>query len=277
MMAGAAATPGAAYVLMRPSKTRQVVVCALQMWAYLAAYELPYDDPEALAERVHISYPIDVDRVLGLGKVPSERLQRMFARDGQISHFERMLVWSHWVWFPVPHLSVLYVLWRRPERFSVAAARLYLTYDLGAVVYWALPTAPPWWAAWKGYLGPEDPLPIRRLMQEYGEEFWGERWAVLFDALGGNPLAAMPSMHFATSIMAARALAEAGPVAGAIGWTYASTLGVALVYLGEHYVLDLIAGASLAEAVLRGGRRFAKPIRTVVRGLDALARVAAKR
>ena len=55
--------------------------------------------------------------------------------------------------------------------------------------------------------------------------------------LGGNPLAAMPSLHFATSVMAAHACwRDAGRLPGALGWTYAATLGLALVYLGEHYV-----------------------------------------
>ena len=46
-------------------------------------------------------------------------------------------------------------------------------------------------------------------------------WSPLYGFLGGNPLAAMPSLHFATSLMAAHMLAETGPVAGAAGWTYA--------------------------------------------------------
>ncbi len=87
------------------------------------------------------------------------------------------------------------------------------------------------------------------MMNEYGEQFWGSRWAGLYDVLGGNPLAAMPSLHFATSLMGAHLLSEVGPVAGAFGWTYASTLGLALVYLGEHYAVDLIAGAALTETV----------------------------
>ena len=59
----------------------------------------------------------------------------------------------------------------------------------------------------------------------------------------------MPSLHFATSLMAAHLLSEVGPVAGAIGWSYAATLGLALVYLGEHYAADLLAGAGLTEGV----------------------------
>ena len=69
------------------------------------------------------------------------------------------------------------------------------------------------------------------------------------EVLGGNPLAAMPSLHFATSLMAARLLSETGPVAGAVGWSYAAMLGLALVYLGEHYATDLVGGALLAETV----------------------------
>ena len=61
----------------------------------------------------------------------------------------------------------------------------------------------------------------------------------------------MPSLHFATSLMAALLLTELDPRAGAAGWVYAGTLGFALVYLGEHYVTDLIAGAALVEAVRR--------------------------
>ena len=57
----------------------------------------------------------------------------------------------------------------------------------------------------------------------------------------------MPSLHFATSLMAALLLAEVGPLAGALGCAYAATLGFALVYLGEHYVVDLLAGAALTR------------------------------
>jgi membrane-associated phospholipid phosphatase len=272
--ASAVAAPVAAYVVMPRGRARSVAVCSLQMWGYFAAYEMPNDQPEALAARVHIQYPIDVDRIIGVGRIPSERLQRRFATEGQIRRFERVLVWSHWIWFPVPHLALLYVLVRRPAGFPVAAARVYGTFDAGALVYQLVPTAPPWWAAREGYLGHEDPLPVRRMMREYGEIFWGERWDGLFEALGGNPLAAMPSMHFASSLMAARALEEVGPVAGAVGWTYAGTLGLALVYLGEHYAVDLIAGALLAESVRRGGRRLTRPISALISGLDTVQRVA---
>ena len=120
------------------------------MWAYLAAYEMPHDDPERLEARVHVDYPIAIDRVLGLGVPPTLRLQRAFSTPGKINRFERVLVWCHWMWFFVPHATVAYVWWRAPDRFPSAAARMYGVFDAGAVFYWAIPTAPPWYAASQG-------------------------------------------------------------------------------------------------------------------------------
>ena len=111
---------------------------------------------------------------------------------------------------------------------------------------------------------------LRRMMVEYGEEFWGSGWGPLYGLLGGNPLAAMPSLHFATSVMAAHLLAETGPIAGAVGWAYAGTLGVALVYLGEHYVVDLVAGLGLAEGIRRAAPAAAPLLARVSAGIQAL-------
>ena len=115
---------------------------------------------------------------------------------------------------------------------------------------------------------------IRRMMLEHGEAFWGAAWGPLYDVLGGNPLAAMPSLHFATSLMAAHLLTEAGPVEGAIGWSYALTLGFALVYLGEHYLIDLLVGATLTESVRGAAPVVAPAVSRVGRLLQRLERLA---
>jgi membrane-associated phospholipid phosphatase len=77
-------------------------------------------------------------------------------------------------------------------------------------------------------------------------------------------------------------LSDLGRVHGALGWSYAATLGVALVYLGEHYVVDLLAGLALAEGVRRAGppaepalRAFASAVRRLERA--ARARPAGRR
>jgi membrane-associated phospholipid phosphatase len=266
----AAAAPVALCVAVRRSRRRDVGTCLLQMWAYVAAYEMPHDDPEALEARVRVAYPVRVDRALGLGTLPTLRLQRALSTPGSFSPHEKVLVWAHWLWFLVPHSALAYILVRRRERFARAAVSTYAVFDVGAAVYWILPTAPPWYAARQGLTEDGRTPQLRRMMVEYGEQFWGRGWGPLYDVLGGNPLAAMPSLHFATSVMAAHLLSEAGPLEGAVGWSYALTLGVALVYLGEHYVVDLLAGLALTEAVRRQGPRFAPALRGVSRAVQAL-------
>jgi hypothetical protein len=262
MQAVAFAAPIGLSVAVKRSPKRDIAVCALQMWAYLAAYKSPHDDPEAQQVRVHLDYPISVDRLLGLGELPTVRLQRALARGGpdgpRWRALDKVLVWAHWSWFAIPHGSLAYILLRHPGRFPRAAVMTYAVFDVGASFYWLAPTAPPWYAAGAGREGSRaaregeaGEVAVRRMMVEFGEDFWKDRWSSLYSVFGGNPLAAMPSLHFATTVMAALLLAEVGPVAGAIGFAYAATLGFALVYLGEHYVIDLIAGAALTGAVRR--------------------------
>jgi membrane-associated phospholipid phosphatase len=262
--AAVASGPFALAVLRPRTRARDAALYALQMWGFLMAHELPYDDPEALRRRLKIRYPISSDRALGGGALPNVLLQRALAPGGEVTAKDHVLTWVHWLWFFQPHLALLWILARDEERFPRAARQMSATYDLGCLGYIAVPTAPPWWASEQGYTGDER---VRRIMADVGEEFWGRAWPALYDSLGGNPWAAMPSLHFATSLMSALLLSESGRAPGAIGWAYAATLGFALVYLGEHYVTDLAAGAALV-AVVRRGERLAEPIAL---GVSAIA------
>ncbi|CAA9467173.1 MAG: phosphoesterase, PA-phosphatase related [uncultured Solirubrobacteraceae bacterium] len=265
----ASAAPVCLRVLAPASRARDAGVVLLQMWAYLAAYEMPNDDPAALERRVRVAYPVRVDRVLGLGVTPTVRLQRRFGRPGPLSGVEKVLVWSHWLWFAFPHGTAAYVLLRNRESFPRAAALIYGTFDVGVLGYWALPTAPPWYAAQRGHFTVAGGGLPRRIMVEYGADFWKSRWERMYGSLAGNPLAAMPSLHFATSVTAAHVLSEQGRVPQAIGWAYAGTLGVALVYLGEHYVVDLLAGLALAEGVRAAAPAAARRLAPLLAGLRA--------
>jgi len=269
-VAACAAGPLALAVLQPRSKRRDVALFALQMWAFTVAHELPYDDPERLRRRLHTGYPIKVDRVIGAGRLPNARLQRALARLPGTRIANQVLTWTHWLWFIEPYLSLTLILVRHNERFPRAARQMAAVFDFGCAIYFAVPTAPPWWASEQGLTGEE----VRRIMVEVGEPTWGRAWERMYDALGGNPWAAMPSLHFATSLQAALSLSEAGKVEGALGWGYAGTLGFALVYLGEHYVTDLVAGALLVTAV-RKGEPLAEPfVNRVNRSLQRLERIA---
>ena len=96
------------------------------------------------------------------------------------------------------------------SKFPRSAVLMAACFDLGCIVYWLVPTAPPWYAGANGQLPP-----VRRIMAEAGERFWGRLWHPLYHSLQGNPFAAMPSLHFGTSVMAARSCRRSGGSRGA--------------------------------------------------------------
>jgi membrane-associated phospholipid phosphatase len=255
-VAATVAGPVATAVLLPRTKTRDALLFAQQMWAFTVVHEIPYDDPERLRERLRIGYPITVDRVIGAGRLPNWLLQRRFGSTGTPTRLDRFLTFVHWAWFLEPHASLLFILTRDNNRFARAARQMAAAYDLGCAGYFAVPTAPPWWASDHGYTGEEK---IDRLMVAVGEDVWGDWWPGLYKSLGGNPWAAMPSLHFGASVLSAMLLSESNRAAGAVGWAYAGLLGLALVHLGEHYVLDLLAGLALV-AIVRKGEPLVEPL-----------------
>jgi len=269
-VAACAGGPLALAVLTPRSKKRDVALFAMQMWAFIMVHEIPYDDPERLRRRLRVNYPMAIDRALGCGSLPNARLQRALARLSRVKVIDRVLTWAHWLWFFEPYLALSFILLRHNERFPRAARQLAAVFDVGCVVYFIAPTAPPWWSSEHGLTDEE----VRRIMVEVGEETWGSAWPGMYEALGGNPWAAMPSLHFATALTMALALAEAGPLEGLAGGSYALTLGFALLYLGEHYVTDLAAGVLLVAVVRRGEPLVAPLVRKVNGTLQHLERLA---
>src|ERR1051325_3935878 len=106
---------------MPRSRLRDAGIYGLQMWAYIAHYEMPNDDPERLLARLRVDYPIKIDRLLGGGTAPTGRLQRLLGRPDEVRAHDLALAWVHWSWFIVPHGTSLYILVRHRWHFPRAA------------------------------------------------------------------------------------------------------------------------------------------------------------
>jgi membrane-associated phospholipid phosphatase len=149
------------------------------------------------------------------------------------------------------------VLWStNRQRFRSWIWCVSLLVAIGTICYIVYPMAPPWVA---GGLGMAEP--IARIS--------GIGWEFLhLDVIGNlqgqaqlvsNPVAAMPSMHAASA-----ALVTAFFWAGAAPWgrmlltLYPVAMGITLVYTGEHYVVDVLAGCLAAGAVVVGWRLVAR-------------------
>jgi membrane-associated phospholipid phosphatase len=257
------APPLGCAIAMPRGRARLVAVSAAYLHLFKLGWELPYDDPEKLRRRLWIDEPIRFDTIVGLGVPPGLRLQRALRTPGQVTHFDRAVTVVYASWF-VPHILLGYIVARHPQYMPRAGARLSAAYHLTCPFYFVAPEAPPWWASQReGRLGGE----IERVAR-----------LVVYDLLGreppealstqGNPWGAMPSDHISSAAITAMALTEIGPLYGAIGWTYVAAASFAIVYLGEHYVADIVVGLLVAEAVRRAEPLAAPFVRAVARAVE---------
>jgi membrane-associated phospholipid phosphatase len=244
-------------------RRRYAAVAAAYMHLFKLGWELPYDDPQRLRRRLWIDEPIAFDTAVGFGVPPGLRLQRALRRRGEVTPFDIAVTAVYGSWF-VPQLLFAYLLARHPEYVPRAGARLAAAYHLTCPFYFVSPEAPPWWASER-----EDRM---------GGEIERVARLVVCDVLKrpppkdgsvpGNPWGSMPSDHISSAAITAMGLAEVSPLFGALGWTYVAAASFAVVYLGEHYVADVVVGLLIAEAVRRAEPYTAPFVRAVARAVE---------
>ncbi len=209
-----------------------VLFDALRAWVYATvnALELP----------LYLGYVVRLEEALFGGATLPTRLQAAWLGARPVGVRERLLVLVHASHFVVFLLFGL-ALWlcRRPAFARFAAALLLVMY-LGLVGYLVVPTVPPWMAADLHVIPP-----IRRVL----DDVYNVTLPSLRRAFDTNPIAAMPSLHAAFPALCALV---AFHHFGRWGWllaAYLTLVSLAVVYLGEHYFLDVVAGALLSAAV----------------------------
>ena len=120
--------------------------------------------------------------------------------------------------------------------FALALLGAYLTYQLGTALH-----VPPWLAAQQGRLPPLDVVRARFMIAPS-----------LVEAFDTNPVAAMPSLHLAFPVACAYlAWQSLGKYAGVALAAYSIILAWAVMYLGDHYFVDVLAGGALGWVVVR--------------------------
>lgn len=264
-LAIASGAPLAVAAALPPRSRRRYVAAGMTyMWLFKESWELPADDERTHRRRLRVDYPIRVDSALGGGMPPGQRLQRGLRRGTEVSLLDVAVCLLYGSWF-VPHLLLAYVLVRHPQFLPRAAGRLAASYHLTTPFYWFVPTAPPWWASeHAGRMDGEVHRVVRRVVCKVldrpppGED----------EEVPGNPWGSMPSDHISSAAITARGLMEVSPVLGAFGWLYVGGAAFAVVYLGEHYVVDVLAGLAVAELVHRAEPLAAPFVRAVAYALE---------
>jgi membrane-associated phospholipid phosphatase len=246
------------------SRLRYVAAGMTYMWLFEVSWELPADDERTHRRRLRIDYPIRIDGVLGGGVPAGQRLQRRLREKGRLSALDRAVTVVYSSWF-VPHLVLAYVLFRHPKFLPRAAGRLAASYHLTTPFYWFLPTAPPWWASEHADRMDGD---VQRVARRVVCEVLHRPMPSEDEDIPGNPWGSMPSDHISSAAITALGLMEVNHALGAAGWVYVGAAAFAVVYLGEHYVVDVLAGLAVAELVRRGEPLATPIVRAVAYALE---------
>ena len=107
-------------------------------------------------DRAHVAAQIDLDRVLGLGHVPTEWLQQHLWSAGHL-HWYDYAVWGVYMTHFFAVWLVAAALWRVSRRRFAHYAVVTMVLTLAAfLTYWTFPAQPPWLAGDLGRIGPVD-------------------------------------------------------------------------------------------------------------------------
>jgi membrane-associated phospholipid phosphatase len=201
----------------------------------------------------HYLPQLNADRFLFGGVVPSAELQD-WLWTGTQQWYDHLTLTVTRLHFIVPPL-VAFVLWvkRRALAYRFGATMITLSFA-GALTFYLFPAAPPWAAGEAGLLPgliriPQNPVPDPSGAQGYHS-------VSVSKLIDPNPYAAIPSLHAGYAFLCFLFVAT---IAWKTRWRWwAIWLGAlypllqsfAVVYTGNHYVIDLLIGYAYATAAL---------------------------
>jgi PAP2 superfamily protein len=184
------------------------------------------------------------------GGVPTLELQHHLAGNG-LTWYDVAISLVYLMHSPAPLICGA-VLWsRRRDLFLPFVLTLILTGAAGLVTYLVFPEAPPWLASQQHLLDP-----VRRITSEVIDHV-GPLSSVY---AGADPLpnAAMPSLHVAYPVIVAWWTITAFGRGALWIAAYPAVLTVGVVYLGEHWVVDVVVGIAYAAAAIAVVRRLTR-------------------
>jgi hypothetical protein len=230
---------------------KKLIWVVIDWWPFTAVLIL-YDQSRKFADTagmpLHMTDVASAEKALFFGHVPTVWLQSHFYVPGQVHWYDAVATLtysSHFILTPV----VAAVFWfRNRTTFYRYISRVILLSFAGLATYVLFPEAPPWMASKHDVIG--NVSRISALGWKYLHAGFAQRALDAGQNGGANPVAAMPSLHFAFAFLAAYFIAQQLKTRWRFAlYAYPALMGLTLVYTGEHYVIDEIAGLAYALVV----------------------------
>ena len=232
---------------------------ALRDWLLLGVLFVAYDYSRGAADwfgmPLQIDAPINIDRAVFPGDVPTVELQRWLGPFRGERWWEAVMTLTYISHFFVPYV-ITAVLWLRDRSaWRAWLARFSALTTVGLIGYVLVPTMPPWLAYRGGHLDEVQRITGRgwRLVGlDTAERLLDKGQATV------NLVAAFPSLHAAyPALILGVFWPTAGRVVRAVMLLYVIVMAFTLVIGGEHYVVDVAAGWGAAALVVVIWRRLA--------------------
>jgi hypothetical protein len=220
------------------------------------AYELMRGYADDINRVVHEADVLGLERWLFGGHLPTQVLQDAFHPATGLDWVAMAGTVFYFLHFPLP-LAVAFLLWVRRRRayYDFIAAFIVLSMA-GFVTYLILPVAPPWYAADNGLINGPDGMPAITYLKSQGfndiARLFGFEGRYLYSytiyEINPNAVAAFPSLHAAYPFLAFLFARRAFGQAGWLMAVYTACVWFAIVYLADHYVVDIVGGVAYASA-----------------------------
>ena len=218
------------------------------------AYEMMRGYADNFGASIHVADFIAIDKFLFFGHLPTQVFQDWFHPATGIDYLAIVATVFYFLHFPLP-LAVGFFLWLRRRRvyYDFVAAIIILSMA-GFVTYLLLPVGPPWYAAQHGFLpGPNGAPAISYLKSSAFDDiarFFGFQGNYLYSYtmydINPNDVAAFPSLHAAYPTLAFLFARRAFGRIGYLMIGYAACVWFAVIYLGDHYLVDVLGGIAYA-------------------------------
>jgi hypothetical protein len=224
-------------------RLRAVVVDWLPLMAVLLLYDLSNGVRKALGIEPHVLPQLQADRVLADAEVPAVALQQSLYTVGH-PHWWDYAAFAVYLTHFFVTLAVAVALWRLAHaQFRRLRTLVVALATAGFVTYVLFPAVPPWLAAIDGHLAP-----VHRIVAEMWGHVGLQPALALFENRDPfyNEVAAVPSLHAAYPVLLLLFFWTAGRWARLGLGAYALAMALTLVYTGEHYVSDILAGWAYA-------------------------------
>lgn len=217
-------------------------------WSIPIVLLLSYDYLRGLAPKltqsVHIYPMINFDKAI-FGSLPTNSLQDLFYSSSFTHWYDyagTVLYMSHFI----DPMIIGFIFWLKDREYfrQFFFALLLLSYS-AFFTYVIFPAMPPWMASQQGLI----PQVAKVMDQVFANLPRSIDLPSVYRFVGVNLVAAVPSLHAAYPLLALFFVVKKFKKWGLLILPYLLGVWFSIVYMGEHYVFDIVIGALYATVI----------------------------